>query len=199
MALVIAASVFMGDLIAALALLLRGEITSRFVAKSLAVLVLSGGVFSYYFGGLRKTDAAQPGRDRRMAILSSVMVAILVVIGFTQLGPPSAQRAFRADGQKVQRLYDFSTVVSEYWRSHDHQLPEITQLAYSAVTDPITRQQYEYQPGNGSRYQLCTTFTRASDPRQETAPTPSVWVHPAGHHCFSLDAGTAADFPPQYP
>jgi hypothetical protein len=57
MALVIAAGIFMGDLIAALAYLLRGELTSRFLAKSFVVLMLSGGVFFYYFGGLRKTDA----------------------------------------------------------------------------------------------------------------------------------------------
>jgi hypothetical protein len=191
----------MGDLIAALALLLRGELTSRFVARSLVVLLLSGGVFSYYFGGLRKTDtAAQPGRDRLMAILSSVMVAILVVTGFTQLGPPSAQRAYRADGQRVQRLYQLSTRLAQYWHTHAQQLPaEITQLPNASVTDPFTRQPYEYHRGTGSQYQLCTSFARASDPREETAPTPSIWVHPAGHYCFSLDAGGSPDLPPQYP
>lgn len=201
LALVIAACVFMGDLIAALAFLLRGELTSRFVTKSLVVLLLSGGVFSYYFGGLRKTDAAaQPGRDRMMAILSTVMVAVLVVIGFTQLGPPSAQRAYRADGQRVQRLYQLSTHIAEYWRSHDKQLPgQLTELPNASVTDPITRQPYEYYRGNGSQYQLCTSFARASDPHEATSPTPSLWVHPAGRHCFSLDAGTLADYPQQYP
>lgn len=42
MALVIAAGIFMGDLITVLASLLRGEITSRFLAKSFVVLLLSG-------------------------------------------------------------------------------------------------------------------------------------------------------------
>lgn len=59
MALVIAAGVFMGDLIAALTTLLRGEITSRFLAKAFVALVISGGVFFYYFAGVRKTDRAQ--------------------------------------------------------------------------------------------------------------------------------------------
>jgi hypothetical protein len=52
MALVVAAGVFIGDLIAALTYLLRGELTSRFIAKAVVVLALSGGVFFYYFGGL---------------------------------------------------------------------------------------------------------------------------------------------------
>src|ERR1700751_2668532 len=45
MALVIAAGVFIGDLITALTYLLRGELTSRFLAKAIVVLMLSGGVF----------------------------------------------------------------------------------------------------------------------------------------------------------
>jgi hypothetical protein len=59
MALVIAACVFIGDLIAALTYFLRGEITSRFLAKAFVVLVFSGGVFFYYFGGLG--DPKNPG------------------------------------------------------------------------------------------------------------------------------------------
>ena len=45
MALVIAACIFIGELIAALTYFLRGEITSRFLAKAFVVLVISGGVF----------------------------------------------------------------------------------------------------------------------------------------------------------
>jgi hypothetical protein len=104
MALVIAASVFMGDLITALAYLLRGELTSRFLAKSFVVLLLSGGVFSYYFGGLRKTDVASaingPARDRLMAAIGAAAVVLLVILGFFQLGPPRVQRDFRADAQR---------------------------------------------------------------------------------------------------
>ena len=58
MALVVAASIFMGDLICAVAFLLRGELTSRFLAKAFVVLTLSGGVFYYYFGGLTRTETA---------------------------------------------------------------------------------------------------------------------------------------------
>ena len=202
MALVIAASVFMGDLIAALAFLLRGELTSRFVAKSLVVLALSGGVFSYYFTGLRKTDVAsgKQSRDRIMALSSAAMVAVLVILGFTQLGPPSAQRAFRADNQRVQQLYQFTMQVMGYWNTHGQQLPPaITQLPGATSVDPITHAPYEYHPGQGSKYQLCATFARATDPREANSPTPGPWIHPAGHHCFSLDATTMPAFQQQYP
>jgi hypothetical protein len=120
MALVIAAAVFMGDLITALAYLLRGEVTSRFLCKSFVVLALSGGVFSYYFGGLRKTDAVFAGlsRERLMAGVCTAIVVLMVVLGFWQLGSPHLQREYRADNQRVRDLYQLATRVNLYWTMH---------------------------------------------------------------------------------
>jgi hypothetical protein len=56
-ALLIAAGIVIGDLITFLTYFLRGELTTRFVAKVTTVLVIAGGVFWYYFGSLRKADS----------------------------------------------------------------------------------------------------------------------------------------------
>lgn len=199
MALVLAASVFMGDLIAALAYLLRGELTSRFVAKAFVVLVLSGGVFFYYFGGVRKTDTTPTtlGRDRLMAGVSAAVVALMIVLGFWQLGSPGTQRQFRADTQRVQQLYQLSTEVRNYWSAHTSQLPpSIDQLPGSGFADPITRAPYEYHPRQGSEYDLCAVFARSSEHREITTDP---WIHPAGHYCFRLDASAEQRYPLQYP
>ena len=60
-ALLIAAGVVVGDLIAFLTYFLRGELTGRFVCKVIAVLAIAGGVFWYYLGSLQ--DAAR-GRGK---------------------------------------------------------------------------------------------------------------------------------------
>jgi hypothetical protein len=199
MALVIAAGVFMGDLITALAYLLRGELTSRFLAKAFVVLVLSGGVFYYYFGGLRRTDAgtAAPNRDRLMAVLSSVLVAVILVLGFLQLGTPSGQRQLRADNQRVRDIYFLSEDVRNYWNSHSSQLPTDMDQITDKRTDPLTHAPYEYHPGQGSDYQLCATFAEIGS--QENANGPNLWTHPAGHYCFTLNASNMQPFPPQFP
>lgn len=200
MALVIAATVFMGDLIAALAYLLRGELTSRFLAKSFVVLTLSGGVFSYYFGGLRKTDTAASmlGRDKLMAELSSAIVAVMLFLGFSQSGPPRAQRDLRADSQRVSQLYQLSNAIRNYWTSHASQLPTgIDQLPGIAFTDPITHAPYEYRVLRASHYELCASFARGSE-RQVSEAGQNPWVHLAGHQCFQLDANDTARVPPQY-
>jgi hypothetical protein len=200
MALVIAAGVFMGDLIAALAFLLRGELTSRFVAKSFVVLALSGGTFFYYFGGLRKTetDAPKLSRDRLMAGLSSAIVAVMLVLGFTQSGPPRVQRELRADSQRVSQLYQLSIAMANYWTSHASQFPTgIDQLPGIAFTDPITHAPYEYHPLRASQYELCATFARSSE-RQVSEAGPNPWVHLAGRQCFQMDATVTIQMPPQY-
>lgn len=195
MALVIAAGIFMGDLIAVLAYLLRGSLTSQFVAKALVVLALSGGVFFYYFGGLKKAEAATRGNGRVMAITSAAVVGITLVLGFLQLGPPREQRELRADNLRVRQIYDLSMEIENYWKLHNSQLPaNLSQLAGPEVYDPITHAKYEYKPGQESHYQLCAKFAwSSSSPSSGIEPNP--WFHPAGHYCFQLDATV----PPQCP
>jgi hypothetical protein len=53
-ALLIAAGVMIGDVVTFLAFYLRGDLTSRFIAKVAVTLLISGGVFWYYLGSLRE-------------------------------------------------------------------------------------------------------------------------------------------------
>lgn len=201
MALVIAAATFMGDLIGIIAYLLRGEFTSRFLAKSFVVLVLSGGVFFYYFGGLRKAEpAARSSRDRLMAALSSAVAIIALVLGFTHLGTPRVQRDLRADEQRVNHLYQLASNITMYWNNHKSQLPQsLDQLPGVRLADPITQARYEYRPAQGSHYELCAKFDRQSQPRAQ-GDISDAWAHPVGHHCFELDATAQTPYapPPSY-
>jgi Domain of unknown function (DUF5671) len=196
MALVIAAGAFIGDLIAALTYLLRGELTSRFLAKALVVLVISGGVFFYYFVGLKKPDArSKLTRDSWMALLSAVVVAVMVVLGFAHIGAPSTQRTIRADQKRVQDLYQLSTQIDARWRSNDDKLPQhLDELSGVALADPVTRAAYEYHVKEGSRYELCATFSAPSGP-DTSIRSPGKWSHPMGRQCFSLDATQPAENP----
>jgi hypothetical protein len=202
MALVIAAGVFIGDLITALTYLLRGEITSRFLAKAFVVLVISGGVFFYYFGGLRKSEesAARGGltRDAWMALLSAVTIVVVVVSGFWHIGAPQTQRTLRADSKRVLELYQLSSQIHARWNDNGHKLPgKLDELSGIPSADPVTRISYEYRVKEASQYELCATFSLESRQHDAASP-PSKWSHPAGLHCFRLDAAEAAENPNVY-
>lgn len=62
-ALLIAAGIAVGDLINFLTYFLRGELTGRFVAKTIVVLAISGGVFWYYLGSLTSGARATGKQD----------------------------------------------------------------------------------------------------------------------------------------
>ncbi len=53
-ALLITAGIVIGDLITFLTFFLRGELTARFVLKSLTVLIIAGSIFWYYLGFLKR-------------------------------------------------------------------------------------------------------------------------------------------------
>ncbi len=202
MVLVIAAGVLIGDLIAALTYLLRGEITPRFLAKTFVILVLSGGVFYYYFGGLKKSEEQEArgrlSRDARMAAVSALCVVAMVILGFWAIGAPKNQRTLRADTKRVQDLYQLSAQIQAHWTSRGHTLPEsLSQLPGVVLVDPITRTPYDYHLRDGNRYELCATFSQASQQKDATS-RPSIWTHPTGYHCFTLNAAEAADNPYLY-
>ncbi len=199
MALVIAAGVFICDLITALTYFLRGEITSRFLAKAFVVLVISGGVFFYYFWGLKKSKQSEIqsrlSRDAWMAGLSTMTVTVMVILGFWYIGAPRTQRTLRADEKRVQDLYQLSLQINTRWSSNGHKLPEhLDELQGVALADPITRMAYEYHVKQGSQYELCATFSLNS-PQNDRAARTSKWSHPAGQHCFPRDAAEPIENP----
>lgn len=200
LALVIAACVFIGDLITALTYFLQGEITTRFLAKALVVLVLSGAVFFYYFGGLKESDSAgaqrKLTRDAWMALLSAVCVVALLAFGFGFTGAPRTLRMQRADSKRLQDLYALSQQITLRWNRDGHKLPEhLDELHNIALADPVTRAGYEYLPGEGSQFQLCATFSVASI-HDDESPQTKLWAHPGGHYCFSFDATQPPPNPP---
>ena len=203
MALIIAAGCFIGDLVTVLSFFLRGEITSRFLAKALVVLVLSGGVFLYYYGGLRRAEeSGGQGRmipESWMAGLASLLVVAMLVWGFASLGAPKTQRALRSDAMRVQSLYQLSVKIHAPWNVNstlERKLPPtLDDLQGVQRFDPFTHDPYEYHTKAGTQYELCATFYLSS---QQDESHPSIWSHPAGHYCFSLDAATDAEAPNVY-
>ena len=200
LALVIAACVFIGDLITALTYFLQGEITTRFLAKAFVVLVLSGGVFFYYFGGLKDADSATARRkltrDARMAAASAACVVLILAFGFGFTGAPKTQRTQRADSRRVQDLYALSQQISNRWNGHGHQLPaHLDELRDVPLADPVTRAAYSYRPGDGGKYQLCAWFAMPSRNDDQSAQAKQ-WDHPAGYYCYSFDAAEPPGTPP---
>lgn len=181
------------DLITVLYYFLDGQnLTTGFILKVLAVLVVAFGVFAYYLSDVRNKLTA---KSRQMwRIVALVIILGSIIWGFSVLGSPRTQSLYKYDEQKVNDLMNIQSTVSSYYYSN-RALPEtISQINdeyYASLKDPQSGQPYEYVKTGDTTYNLCAEFNKTSKEdgvansyaRPISGGYPS-WNHPAGHHCF---------------
>jgi hypothetical protein len=190
-ALLIAAAVMIGDLVTVLGFFLQGQFTSQFLSKAATVIVISGAVFWYYMGELKRPASVRSGsldlRDLGSAAGAGLAIVTAVVLGFLSLGSPSNQRLVQADNKRVENLCALAYQVNSKWNSSNHTLPSNAEgLPAFLLKDPLTHEAYEYRAKASNEYELCATFDR--DNRKDTpAAQNTFWNHPKGHFCFALD------------
>ena len=185
--LVIAAGIIIGDLIAVLASLLSGELTSRFVLKAFTVLAIAGSIFGYYLWSLQKEEREKPAQSpkgikagppqsgkaslggekpiaaRVFAGVVVVAVVSAVVYGLTLVGTPAQQRLIQFDERRVSDLQSITYNIDSYWQRNDSlpaSLEDLRDPLYSlnSFVDPKTGEPYEYRVTSDTAYELCATF-----------------------------------------
>ena len=198
-ALVIAAVTLLGDAVAVITSYLSGDLTVRFFLQALVLLMIAGVVFWYYLGTVRQVNA-NPARDRWFGLGAAVAVFVFVILGFVQTGSPWRMRARQFDESRLQSLYEITNElhnrVTPRPEGRGEKLPpsldQVLGLSPVDTKDPVTGKPYEYSPASeGMKYELCAVFDAADSPPD----VPAAWAHPAGRHCYELDAAQAT---PQY-
>ncbi|HEY8320542.1 MAG TPA: DUF5671 domain-containing protein [Candidatus Baltobacteraceae bacterium] len=189
-ALVVASVVLLGDGIWFLGAFLTGEVTAAFAVRSALLIGVTGGVFAYYLGSVRAT-VLDTARDRIFAGLAIAAVAVALVLGFIPLGSPSDRQAIARDDVKLQALYALAGEASA-----DRNAAGAQGLPATISGDSARR----YQRIDANAYRLCETFEHASpaDTDNANAGGADMWKHPAGYHCFTIDARqspTAVPYP----
>ncbi len=193
----VASCVLVGAVTALVYSFLGGELTLRFVLKSLTVAAIAGGAFGYYLRDLREAE-----RDPREALatrrrdpvpaVAAVAAAVALVAGLAALGSPAGRRMERLDARRAQDLDAISRAIDRHEATHERLPGSLDELQRSsnvqvAITDPVTRAPYGYEAGSGTAYELCATFERATVEREFRRGRPFS-RHEAGRHCFPLRA-----------
>ena len=196
----VASCVLVGAVTALVYSFLGGQLTARFVLKSLTVTAIAGGAFGYYLRDLRETERdpggarATPRRRDPLPAFAAAAVAAAVVGGLVALGSPAGQRLERLDARRAQDLDAISQAIDRYEATRER-LPEtLDELqrgsdAQVAITDPVTGEPYGYEAGEGTAYELCATFELDTTERELRRGGPFS-RHEAGRHCFALRART---------
>ena len=202
------------DLVVLVNTFLGGEITTRFVLKALAVLIVIGAGFVYYLLDLKGTWEVKKRMSEIIGVVTILAVVGSIVAGFFIVGSPMTQRDLRLDQQRVSHLQSIQWSVVNYWQQKQRLPENLSELAdplrgFIVPMDPVTKQAYEYRVLGARKFELCATFARAgsdlnSYPRSVPEPMmakgggigESSWNHEAGRTCFERTIDP--DFYPPY-
>lgn len=174
--LLIAGGTIIGDLIAVIFNFLQGEFGSRFLLKALAIIVIAGLVFVFYFFERKKIQykkeiSAAPFLT--LLILSNVLIVSAIILGFLAGGTPYEARLRNFDLQRADNLQAISSAVSNFAFENIRLPKDLSEIRnnprynYGAgYADPETNKSYDYKiinPGSGAdnpaEYELCATFS----------------------------------------
>ena len=177
-ALTVAAVIALGDTVYFVAAFLHGDITVRLVLKTAVILLITGGIISYYISAMRGA-ALSPVRDRAYATAAILSVMAGLGFGFFDTGSPQYQHSVALDERRISDLNSLRIQLNDAKplpRSLDG-LPSL-QYSGSSRTDPTTNRPYEYTRTGKKSFTLCATFDTADNSRTDG------FNHPAGRACF---------------
>jgi hypothetical protein len=183
------------DLVTLLYKFLGGEISSRFLLKVAAVLVVSAVIFGYYFADIKRKTDSQTKYKKYYGYSSVLLVIVSLVVGFIVMGSPSEARSKRFDETRISNLSEIQWRVVEYWQ-RKQSLPTNLDLlnddigGFRVPTDPESGNAYKYSIKAGNTFELCATFSLQSDASLSKTSMPYYagfgdnWNHEAGEVCF---------------
>lgn len=196
-----ASALVIGDLISLLYNFLGGELSGRFLLKTLAVAATGGAVFGYYFYDLRRKPEEFSPRVKLFVIAACALVAAVIITGFVTAGSPFRQRLVRFDKQKVSDLQLVQGQVVNFWQQKGRLPQTLDELKdpISGFVPPRDRQNdmaYEYRTIGALSFELCAEFNLSSK-EASRIPRPAEplyfppggfaenWDHGAGSTCFT--------------
>ena len=200
LAMLVTAGILIGDLIWFLHALLGGEISIRFILKSLTVSIICGAIFCYYLPSLRSRRSKIQGSQhwhRAFAAASALGVVATFAIGLLLAGTPGVQRQYQADQKRVQALRTIAYAIeaqSRLVKPGERTLPASLnsliangRLQQTAIRDPESNKLYDYRALDETRYQLCARFNQPAENDARIVAS-GFWQHGSGQACFVLDA-----------
>jgi hypothetical protein len=206
-----AALVIIGDLVTVINNFLRGELTMRFVLKSLTIFFISGSAFYYYLKGVRYSPyklkegvrhSPYKVPDPLTRALPWIIVAVVVwavAWGFVVIGSPFEQRERRFDEKRVNDLQTIQSQLVNYWQRKGSLPVNLNELedsisGFLVPVDSQTSQAYEYSTEDKKlKFRLCATFNKAISGEESRVSLKPVlprgefsdnWRHDSGRQCF---------------
>ncbi len=188
------------DLVALIRYFISGEVTTRFILKVTAVLIVALYVGFYFIFELKKKEKVfGVGIGLSASIKSSALVLLVIIWSFTVMGSPFKQRQLRLDDRRVNDLMNMQYQVINYWQQKEKLPEKLSDLAnplsgYSLPVDPEFEKgmAYEYAVKDAKKltFELCAAFS---------LPMPKGWREYSGGRTVPMMGYPEKDVAVSYP
>lgn len=196
LSLLVGGAVLLGDFVAIILAFLEGEITTRFILKALAVMVVVGSAFYYY---ARDAKEYWLSHEKQSIIYGAVALGVALVAvgtGFMHVEAPAEVREQKIDNLQVQDLQNMQWRIQEYILINETVPTSLSEVFENLPIPaaPEGRPAYRYEPTDNG-FVLCATFSSPSRPGDQyyyARPTseklaianPDNWEYTEGEFCF---------------
>ena len=199
LSLLIGSLILLGDLVTLVLTYLNGEITLRFILKASAVLIVIGGALYYYLCDAKGYWVTHESQSKIYAGVTTLLVGVVLVLGFTHSDTPKEVREKAADDIQTQNIQDIQWRIEDHYRINKS-LPVDIAVLYVGIPVPSApegREAYSYQRLDEDTYKLCATYlypsqiTKGVDVAEPASTKPDTltnpynnWDHGTGETCF---------------
>jgi hypothetical protein len=192
--------IFVGWLIAFVNNFLNGEVTMKFISKTVSVLIIAAAVFGFYFYDIRR-EAVENIKDKTLKIFfiaSLSLVTIVFIASFFVVESPTVARNRKLDEQIVNNSMTINSCVDQYYRETGN-LPQdysamqadCSYLTADFLKDPQTAVPLVYETTGTTTYQICANFRTSNVGKDNPASVsyPANYganssSHEAGYQCL---------------
>lgn len=188
--------VMLGWLIATVYSFLDGELTTKFILKSLTAMSIAVIIFSYYFYDIKR-EKVEGVKDRVILIYFYGTLALVIfslISAFFFVESPMETRARKQDNAVLERFDRIDGAVNSYY-AENKSMPVGLEALFDTnkgflreedVQDPLTKEKFVYNLTSSSAYQLCATFRISNKDISEVSYNyyKDRWPHDAGYQCL---------------
>ncbi|MFT5179531.1 MAG: hypothetical protein ACI9GH_000418 [Candidatus Paceibacteria bacterium] len=185
------------DMIVILNFFLSGELTTRFITKSLVLVIIPLVIFWYLVTNLKR-DYVTSSYYKSLVIGVIVVIIGTIVGAFVAIGTPSEQRDARIDEQRINDLRVVQSEVIGFYTSKKRLPESIDELedvlrGFQPPVDPESDESYKYSVNGTETFTLCADFNSKQDyleKRREYyyddyyGTDAWIWNHIKGETCF---------------
>jgi len=195
----ISSVVMLGWLIGTVNSFLDGDLTVKFILKSITAIGIAAAVFTFYFYDIRREEVDNKKNNiiRIYLFGSLVLVIAIFTASLFFVESPTETRNRKIDNAILEDFNIIDGAITTYY-DENGQIPmdfavlkeDFSYLSDNDFKNPVNGEKYEYKIMGENKYELCTAFMSSN--KDENADQNDYykdrWPHEAGYQCLSQKA-----------